>query len=178
MSETARYRHLTEPYCKDGAGRPLTVLDVASQGDPVVTWAWQLDLPEAEFAHYSGGQTRKGRGIQLSGHAHKLPVDDNTLDVLYSSHFLEDTLDWRPILHEWTRVVKKGGKLIILIPDKARWNYAVLHLKQPVNCSHRHEGYPGELSTYAKEMGWKVIEDRLTECHPHDYNILFVCEKL
>jgi hypothetical protein len=51
MSETSKYRHLTEPYCRDGAGRPLTVLDVASQGDPVVTWAWQLDLPEAEFHH-------------------------------------------------------------------------------------------------------------------------------
>jgi SAM-dependent methyltransferase len=178
MSETAKYRTLTEGYCRDGAGRPLTVLDVASQGDPVVTWAWQLDLPEAEFHHYSGGQTRKGRGIQLSGFATRLPVDDNSLDVLYSSHFIEDVLDWQPVLREWTRVVKPGGKLIILLPDKERWNYAVQHLKQPVNCAHKHESYPGELSTYAKEMGWQVIEDRLTKLHPNDYNILFVATKL
>lgn len=176
MSETSRYRSLTSLHCRDLNGVPLTVLDVASQGDPVVPWAWQLDLPPEEFKHYSGG--RDPVGIQLAGHADKLPVASNSLDVLYSSHFLEDNLDWRPFLREWTRVVKRGGKIIILLPDKERWDYAVQHLKQPVNCAHKHEAYVGELSSYAAEMGWRVIEDRLTECHPNDYNILFVAVKV
>jgi hypothetical protein len=176
MSETSKYRHLTVKYCYNDAGQSVTVLDVASQGDPVVPWAWQLDLPATEFEYYSGGQKR--RGIQLSGHADQLPIDDESVAVLYSSHFLEDVLDWRPVLREWTRVVKRGGKIVILLPDKGRWNYAVQHLGQPVNCAHRHESYPGELSTYAEEVGWKVIEDRLTDCHPNDYSIIFCAEKL
>lgn len=177
MSETAKYRHLTVKYCYGERGTPLTVLDVASQGDPVVPWAWQLDLPRAEFLQYSGG-TKPVNQYQLAGYADKLPLEDDSLDVLYSSHFIEDVVDWVPVLREWTRVLKHGGTLIICLPDKHRWNYAVQHLKQPPNCAHRHESFPGELSGYAKMFGWDVVEDRLTECHPNDYNIIFVAKKI
>jgi SAM-dependent methyltransferase len=170
ISETSKYRHLTMKYC-DGCG-----VDVASQGDPVVPWAMNFDLPQAEFDHYNSNHPPRGP-IQLRGHGDKLPFEDNSLDFVYSSHLLEDYPDWTPILKEWVRVIKPGGMLVILIPDRELW-LAALANGQPPNDAHRHEGKVGELSTYAHDLGLRVIEDRLTNCFLGDYSILFVATKM
>lgn len=169
MSETSRYRHLTTKYCQ-GCG-----VDVASQGDPVVPWAMSLDLPHDLFAVYCGGDKPKGP-IQLRGHADGLPFDDESLDFLYSSHLLEDYEDWEPVLRHWVSKLKRGGNLIILIPDKERWA-AAMDKGQLNNPWHKHEGRVGELSTYADKLGLDVLEDRLTDCFPGDYSILFAAQK-
>lgn len=169
-SESSKCRSEYVKYC-EGCG-----LDIASQGDPCVPWAWQLDLPPAEFAHYNSNNPLRGP-VQIRGDARKLPVDSESLDFVFSSHLLEDFADWNPILKEWTRVLKKGGRLIILVPDKVLWNDA-LSKGQPPNDAHRHESYVGELTTYCESLGLKPVEDRLTNMFPGDYTILFVGIKL
>lgn len=169
QSETARYRHLTSPHCV-GLG-----LDIASQGDPVVPYAWSLDLPPTEFATYNSNNPPRGP-IQLHGDARQLPIADASLDFVYSSHLLEDFPDWEPVLKEWVRVIKPGGKLVVLIPDRERW-VAACAAGQPPNDAHRHEGTVGELSTYADRLGLDVLEDRFTDCHPGDYTIMFIARK-
>lgn len=169
MSETEKYRHLTVHYC-DGIG-----LDIGSQGNPVVPWAMQVDLPHDEFGKYCGISLPES--VQLPVGDMNLPFRDGVLDFVYSSHLLEDFLDWEPHLLEWTRVLKRGGKLVILIPDKARWCEAVKS-GQPPNCAHKHEGGVGELSTYAPRLGLQVLEDRLTNLTPTDYSIIFAASKL
>lgn len=179
MSETAKYRIQTTKYCYDATGTPVTVLDVASQGDPVVPWAWQLDLPPSEFRHYSNGQEPKG--IQLAGFAHKLPVADATLDVVYSSHLIEDFSreEWLKVFREWHRVLRPLGRMVILVPEVTRWRYAIEVLGQCPNCSHHApEPHVGEISHYATPIGFRTIEDRLTEAYPHDYTIIYVGEKV
>lgn len=170
QSETAKYRHLTVPYL---AG---TVLDIASQGDPVVPWAFSLDLPIAEYLKYNSGHT-PANPIQLRGHADSLAViSSGSMDAIYSSHLIEDYLHWTPVLTEWTRVLKKGGHLVILLPDRHLWGLAIQG-GQPPNCAHKRESWPGELSTYAPKLGLEVLEDKLSECYPGDYNIIFVGRK-
>ncbi len=169
LSETAKYRHLTEKYCV-GCG-----VDIASHGDPVVPWAMNFELPEADYLHYNSGNPPVGP-IQLSGDARKLPFNDNSLDFVYCSHLLEDFEDWNPLLKEWVRPLKKGGHLIVLIPDRERW-VAACAAGQPGNDAHRHEGKEGELSTYADTLGLAVLEDKLTNCFSGDYTILFVAQK-
>ena len=171
-SETEKYRHLTAPYCT-GCG-----VDIASQGVPVVPWAVSFDLPEKEFLKYSGGNPPKGP-IHLRGYADKLPFDDKSLDFVYSSHLLEDYLDWNPVLAEWTRCVKIGGVIVILVPDKKLWNEAIA-AGQPPNNSHKHESYVGELTeVFSKFFGhFEVKEDRLTALTPTDYSILFVAKRI
>ena len=46
-------------------------------------------------------------------------LEDNSVDVLYSSHSLEyfDQIEVVDVLREWRRVLKKGGKLYISVPD-------------------------------------------------------------
>lgn len=170
-SETARYRSLTVPLCV-GNG-----CDVGSGGDPVVPWAIQIELPEKEYAFYHSGDKRLQPTHAFRGRADELPFMNSVLDFVYSSHLLEDFLDWRPCLREWTRVLKKGGSLIILMPDKVLWEAELKRGRTP-NCLHRREGAVGELSAYAKEMGWRVIQDKLTALIPDDYSILFVAKRI
>ena len=175
-SETAKYRHMTAQYCFLPDGRtPGCGVDIASQGDRVVPWALSFDLPVRAFNEYCGGAAPKGE-IHLRGNAINLPFDSNSLDFLYSSHLLEDYLDWEPVVREWARVVKPGGNLIILIPDKVLWNEAIAKGQSP-NCSHKHEGSLGELSTLATTLGLTVIEERLTNQYEGDYSILGVFRK-
>ena len=175
MSETKRYLHLTECHCYRGDGKAGTVLDIGSQGDTVVPWALSFDLPPDEFAHYCGGAPAFGT-IHVRGHADHLPFDTDSFDTVYSSHLLEDFKDWEPILKEWVRVLKPGGKLVILVPDHERFRAAV-NAGQPDNPNHLHEARVGELSEYADRLGVLVLEDRLTDLTPTDYSILFVASK-
>lgn len=170
-SEIERYRELVVPWCV-GNG-----CDVGSGGVPAVPWAIQIEFPEKDYAHYHSGDKRAQPPNSFRGFADDLPFKDGALDFLVSSHLLEDFSDWKPCLKEWTRVLRRGGKLIILIPEKSLWEAEMKRGRTP-NCSHRHEGTVGELSRYARLMNWKVIKDELTSLVPDDYSIIFVAEKL
>jgi len=179
-SETSKYLLLTRPYCYTDPrvmDTPGCGIDIGSQGEPVVPWAMQVDLPYHEFAEYNDNHLPRGP-IQIRTDARMLPFTSNSLDFVYSSHLLEDFLIWSPCLIEWTRVLKPGGYLIILIPDKELWAQAIANGQCP-NCNHKHEGKVGELSQAILELQFPidVIEDRLTACHPGDYSILFVGKK-
>lgn len=171
-SETEKYRHLVAEYCT-GVG-----VDIASQGVQVVPWAISYDLPHAEFNKYANGNPPKGP-IHLRGFANKLPFEDKSLDFLYSSHYIEDELDWIPIIKEWDRVIKIGGHMIILLPDKALWNKAI-EAGQPPNCAHKHESFAGELTALFKQYfgHYNVIKDELSNCYKGDYNIVFVAKRI
>lgn len=173
MSETSKHRELTVPYC-EGNG-----IDIGSGGDPVVPWAISFDLPRKEFLHYHSDQA-PANAIHWGGDAASLPFKDGVCDFVYSSHVIEDFYDWHPYLIEWARVLKSGGHLVIMLPDKVRWNAAILN-GQPPNCEHRHESYAGELTEYTAPgcplAGFKVISDRLTDKTPEDYNIIFIAQK-
>lgn len=170
MSETSKYRDLTVPYCI-GNG-----IDIGSQGDPVVPWAISLDLPLAEYSHYSSGQA-PDKSIQWRGDASALPFKDGILDFVYSSHLIEDFPDWYPYLREWARVLKPGGYIIILLPDKKLWGDAILR-GQPPNCAHTHESFVGELTDHFNRIGgFDILRDELTNKSPEDYSIIFVAQK-
>lgn len=170
MSETSKYRDLVVPFCQ-GNG-----IDIGSGGDPVVPWAISLDLPRAEFLHYHSDQ-KPDNAIHWGGDCRDLPFKNGVCDFVYSSHVIEDFVEWEPILAEWARVLKPGGYLVIMLPDKKRWNEAIRH-GQPPNCAHKHESYAGELSAYINTMGgFSIICDKLTDITPEDYNILLVARK-
>lgn len=171
MFETEKYRAIALPYVIGN------VLDLGSGGCPIVPHAIQVELPADQFAAYNSG-AKPGIEPQWRGNAFDLPFKDNTVDTVYSSHLLEDVADWRPVLTEWVRVLKPGGYLIIMLPDRARFQAAVAK-GQPPNDAHRHESFPGELTQSMKAYGLPIqaIVDKLTDCWPGDYNIVFVGKK-
>lgn len=174
ISETSKYRHLTTQYCV-GNG-----IDIGSGGDAVVPWAISMDLPEEEYNHYNSNQKPRGpihyRATDL---LFNLPFKSNTLSFLYASHIAEDVPEekWPEMFREWARVLIPGGNMIILVPERNKWNYAVKVLGQIPNCQHRHEPVLGELTKMFTLVGLQTICDKLTNCHPNDYTILGVAKK-
>src|SRR5665213_2402619 len=51
--------------------------------------------------------------------AAELPLEDNSVDFIYAGHLIEhyypDTVD--AAMREWHRVLKRGGKLVVITPD-------------------------------------------------------------
>lgn len=66
-------------------------------------------------------------GVDKVADGAKLPYEDESLDYVFSSHTLEHILGTEEVLKEWLRVVKKGGYVIIVMPDKR------FHLHDPEN---------------------------------------------
>lgn len=172
-SETSKYRHLTTPYCI-GNG-----VDIGSGGDPVVAHAIQVELPKKEYSHYRMGDVH-GVPIQWHGDCFDLPFKNNVLDFVYSSHLIEDFSRerWIPLFTEWVRVLKPGGKLVVLVPEYTRWRYAIEVLGQRPNCSHWNpEPSLGDLTNAFEKLNLRCIKERLTECHENDYTIIGTAAK-
>lgn len=173
--ETGKHRHLVKQYCM-GNG-----VDLGSANCPVVPWAIQVDLPDAEYRIYN--QTRPEAHIQWRGSALDLPFRDNTLDFVHSSHLLEDFFDWLPALFEWNRVLKPGGHMIIALPDHERFRaYVQRGADAGIDCdnlSHKHESYCGELtSVFATYFDYEILRDDFVNDDPNEYSILFVGRKI
>ncbi len=180
MSETARYRHITRKYCLRSDGEPGCGVDLASGGDPVVPWAWQLELPHDHYAYYNCNTPIRGP-VQLRADAFRHRASEpDSLDWVYSSHLLEDRLqeDWPAIFTMWASMLKPGGHLIILVPERTRWE-AALRRGQSPNCSHAGpEPAVGDMSKAALAAGLEVVEDRLTNLDENDYTIMGVFRRL
>ena len=56
--------------------------------------------------------------VDFFADARALPIADDTLDYLCSSHVLEHLPDPLAALHEWHRVLRPGGWLYLVVPDK------------------------------------------------------------
>ena len=111
-SETSRYRKLLASYCQ-GYG-----LDIGFGGDAIKPSAIRVDLP-LPYTHVGAGAS-----VQLGGDCRALDWwRDGVLDYVYSSHLLEDfpEEETAAILREWTRILKLGGRLILLLPDQQRY---------------------------------------------------------
>lgn len=169
-TETSRYRSLTAEWCLGNT------IDIGSAGDPVVPWAIQIEQPPDKYNRYHVADSHPLPESCWFGDAGDLPFKDGVVDNVYASHILEDALDWTPWLKEWVRVLKRGGNLIILIPEKDLWAAELKRGRTP-NCLHKHEGRVGELSTYAERLGVEVIQDKLTALCEIDYSILFIARK-
>ena len=161
-SETYYRLQLTQIYCK-GNG-----IDIGSQGSPVNVNSIQVEYDRSRFAedvpiHWEGDGTQN------------LPFKDNVLDYVYSSHLIEDYVDWIPILKEWNRIIKINGHIVIMVPDHDKFRECVSK-GQVDNFNHKHESFAGELSQiYSQHFkNFEIICDYITD----NYNILFVAKKL
>lgn len=167
MSETAKHRHLALPYV-EGNG-----LDIGSGGNPIVPWAIQLDLPIHDYKKYN--ETRPDSAIHWRGDCRHLPFLDGVLDFVHASHVIEDFLDWRPVLAEWSRVIKVGGFLLVAVPDHERFRQAVAR-GQGDNLGHKHESHKGELTSYLQHA-YHVFMDDFVSDSPLEYSLLFIGRK-
>lgn len=111
MSETAQVRHIVLPYLKEY--KAPTIIDVGCGGDKLVPSAIAV---EKAYSHAGVGDDH----IQILADIRSLPFKDNTIDVIYHSHVIEDFFykEQLAIVLEHHRILKKGGALIIVAPDQ------------------------------------------------------------
>jgi predicted SAM-dependent methyltransferase len=164
-SETSKCRARLAPFCT-GHG-----VDVGCGGDPITEAAIRVDLPQP-YAHYTAAP------VQLGGDAGNLFwFRDGTLDFVYSSHVLEDFADPVPILREWLRVLKPGGRLVIFCPDEQRFRAHCTRTGQPYNPHHQHAHFSLE---YVKGLLRDIGGNRILHENPDVdiYSWDLVVEKL
>lgn len=58
------------------------------------------------------------RGNCIIGRGERLPFKNESLDYLISSHTLEHIKNTESVLKEWLRVLKVGGFMAVVMPDK------------------------------------------------------------
>jgi predicted SAM-dependent methyltransferase len=129
MSETAKCRERLKKYI-EGSG-----IDIGYGGDPIVDWAITIDLAEP-YIHVGD------HALNLAGDARNLQwFRDEVLDFVYSSHLLEDFEDTIGVLHEWLRVLKIGGHLILFCPVEQAYREHCKKTNQPRNRAHKIDNF-------------------------------------
>lgn len=139
MSETAKHRQWFLPHTQ-GYG-----IDLGYGGDPLVPHAICFDMPQPYTSVGSAPQ-------HLGGDARKLPFKNATLDWVYASHLIEDFTyaDQIAVVKEWLRVLKPGGRLLILAPDQQRFEAHCAATGQGLNAAHKEADY--SLKTFKKRV--------------------------
>lgn len=62
---------------------------------------------------------RNDVGADIVCDGKKLPFEQDTIDLIYCSHFLEhiSRIELYELMQNWRMVLKPGGKLLIIVPD-------------------------------------------------------------
>lgn len=90
---------------------PALGVEVGAHARPVEGLTPYYTDAVADFAGTAGR-------VDFLSDARALPIADRALDYLCSSHVLEHLPDPIAALHEWHRVLKPGGWLYLVVPDK------------------------------------------------------------
>lgn len=109
--ETSSVKHIILPYIeKDCYG-----IDIGFGGDLIREDFVSCDLP-VPYGDYEGYKIDIPCDVSQG-----IPVKDNTFDVVYSSHLIEDFENTEEILKEFIRILKDQGTLILVFPDQKKY---------------------------------------------------------
>lgn len=90
-------------------------------------------------------------GAQIKADGMRLPwFSDNSLDYVFSSHCLEHFYEPETALIEWTRVLRIGGHLVMILPHKKFYP----NIGQPnANRDHKHDFLPSDIKEMIDKFG-------------------------
>lgn len=100
----------------------------------------------------------EGGDVDHKGDARRLPFQDGTFDVVYSSHCIEH-IPWYQVeatLNEWQRVVKPGGALEVWTVDGYKIMKALVHLEETGEWTGPGIGPWKEKLTFRDPYKWAV----------------------
>src|SRR6266545_1029475 len=109
-----------------------TGLDVGAGGDPLSRYVPLFPLlKKVETFDVPGSDaTHVGDATTLAG------IADNWFDFVHSSHCLEHLADPMTALHNWLRVTKYGGHVIVVVPDWQMYEHETW--PSQFNMDHKH----------------------------------------
>ena len=85
----------------------------------------------------------EGRLLKVTGNASSLPFSNTTFDRIVAIHSLEHILNLDQTCHEFSRVLKTGGILSVILPCDPGflWSIAQLFSRQQVGMSRKEYDY-------------------------------------
>ena len=122
--------------------------DIGCGSEKVVEWATGVDL------HANADVVQDGAKLDT--------VASQTVDFVFSSHFIEHVQDWKAALAEWWRVIKPGGHLVLYWPHPDHYPRIGQFGANP---DHKHDLTPGEIKDAmydiadASGFGFLQLED-------------------
>ncbi len=113
-------RHAGEKVLEIGGGLG-TDLSMFARNGAIVT---DVDLSAGHLAHAKENFALRGLTGEFVHHdAEGLPFADNTFDVVYSNGVIHHTPNTHQVVREIRRVLKPGGKAIIMVYAEHSWHY-------------------------------------------------------
>ncbi len=83
-----------------------------------------VDLSAGHLEHAKRNFSLRGlRGEFRQGDAEALPFDDDTFDIVYSNGVIHHTPDTHRAVREMHRVLKPGGRAIVMVYAENSWHY-------------------------------------------------------
>jgi ubiquinone/menaquinone biosynthesis C-methylase UbiE len=115
-------QHKGEKVLEIGAGMGTDLAQFAKNG-AICT---DLDLSAGHLAHAKRNFELRGLSARfVHGDGEKLPFDSNEFDVVYSNGVIHHTPNTAGAIKEILRVLKPGGKAIIMVYAENSWHYWV-----------------------------------------------------
>jgi glycosyltransferase involved in cell wall biosynthesis len=109
-------------------------------------------IPKGEIVQQLSGNSKSVADVEADV-SKPLPFEDSSVDVVVARHILEHIIDPISAIKNWIKVVKKGGVMIICVPNE------LLIRSIPVNPEHVHAFTPDSLKTMIDTIGgMKVLE--------------------
>lgn len=116
------------------------------------------------WPHFIGVDSGKDYGgqpvtdIQSEGQDLAL-FGDESMDFVFSSHFLEHVVDTKACLKEWWRLIKPDGHLVLYLPHEDLYP----RIGEPgSNPDHKHDFSPESITAIMRTVGgWDLIEDEV-----------------
>ncbi|VVB75987.1 Ubiquinone/menaquinone biosynthesis C-methyltransferase UbiE [Candidatus Tiddalikarchaeum anstoanum] len=136
----------------DILGEPKRVLDIGCGWGafleflPKKVEAFGLDNNET-FIKYAA---KKGLNVKL-GDAKKLQFKDGVFDAVCSDCVIEHLDNRYEIIKEWSRVLKKGGKMMLVFPDIRRRKWEFFN-----DYTHRQPVHPRAIIEILKDNGFDI----------------------
>lgn len=142
-----------------GAGTGRDSVDLAARGAEV----WTLDYSEHALrimreASGAGSSAQEDLRI-ISGDARSLPFRDDSFDVVFHQGLLEHFRDPLSVLGENHRVLKKGGRLLVDVPQRYHYYTLMKHALMALDrwfAGWETEFSLGELSALMREAGFEI----------------------
>lgn len=96
----------------------------------------------------------------VSSDAFKLPYKDGSFDLVIASEVIEHVYDPEGFVKELSRVLKKGGQLIITTPYKEKLQYSLcIHCNQPTPLhAHIHSFDENILTSFFRSVEHSALE--------------------
>jgi len=112
--------HRGEAVLEVGAGMGTDLVQFAANG----AHCTDLDLSSGHLEHARRNfALRHLEGRFKHGDGESLPFEDNEFDLVYSNGVIHHTPDTQGVIAEMLRVVKPGGKAIIMVYAENSWHY-------------------------------------------------------